>query len=204
MWGFSSSNIYYNWLRLSICRHLWLHDGLHDWLDGNLRSSGSLLLAAAVAADDDQDDDEDDTTNDTTNNGTIDVSGGTNYAAKLVKGAAECISSWICQWSCGWCSWISKRWCRWCKGRGTQVGLAIVGGLVGGAVLGIGVGPCKRCQRRWDTAWQWAQAWTQGVVIITWGVVVWWLQVSLFGLCSSFDKASSMNSWRLLILLCLI
>ena len=52
-----------------------------------------MFLAAAVAADDNQDDDEDDTTNDTTNNGTIDVSGGTNYAAKLVKGAAECISS---------------------------------------------------------------------------------------------------------------
>jgi hypothetical protein len=65
-----------------------LHDGLHDWLNGNLRSSGSLLLAAAVAADDDQDDDEHHTTNDTSNNGTIDVSCGTNNTTESGEGAA--------------------------------------------------------------------------------------------------------------------
>jgi hypothetical protein len=91
----SSSNVYYNGLRLTILRlsilrlHR-LHDGLHNRLGWGLRSSGSLFLAAAVAANDNQDDDKDDTANNSTNNGTIDVFGGTNSkGGKIVKGIVQ-------------------------------------------------------------------------------------------------------------------
>jgi hypothetical protein len=105
MHGLSSSNVYYNGLRLTILRlsilrlHR-LHDGLHYRLGWGLRSSGSLFLAAAVAANDNQDDDEDNTANNSTNNGAIDISYGTNSGegAKLVKCVVEsCIS---CAESC--------------------------------------------------------------------------------------------------------